>query len=154
MALDDPESWEVYRGVVDASEGNPLIHVYTNLTGVGNVEVNAFQRLSDVVVQKSIREGFGLVVSEALWKETPVVAGRAGGIPLQLADGVGGILVDSVEECAAAILTLLRDPARAHDLAIRGQKRVREFFLLPRLLLNQVTLIRDLVQAHPQVACG
>ncbi len=79
------------------------IHVFTNLVGVGNIEVNAFQRLSNVVIQKSIREGFGLVVSEALWKGTPVVAGRAGGIPLQMADGVGGILVDSVEECAAAI---------------------------------------------------
>ncbi len=83
-----------------APTSDPLIHIYTNLTGVGNVEVNAFQRLSDVVVQKSIREGFGLVVSESLWKGTPVVAGRAGGIPMQMPEGVGGLLVDSVEECA------------------------------------------------------
>ena len=83
---------------------DPLIHIYTNLTGVGNVEVNAFQRLSEVVVQKSIREGFGLVVSESLWKGTPVVAGRAGGIPMQMPEGVGGLLVDSVEECAQAML--------------------------------------------------
>ena len=69
--------------------------------GVSNIEVNAFQRLSDLVLQKSIREGFGLVVSEALWKGTPVVAGRAGGIPLQMADGVGGVLVDSVGQCGA-----------------------------------------------------
>ncbi|MHB1244516.1 MAG: glycosyltransferase, partial [Gaiellaceae bacterium] len=100
MALDDPEGWEIYREIESASRGDPLIHVFTNLTGVGNIEVNAFQRLSDVVVQKSLREGFGLVVSEALWKGTPVVAGRAGGIPLQLADGVGGVLVESIEECA------------------------------------------------------
>ena len=89
---------------------DPLIHLYTNLTGVGNVEVNAFQRLSEVVVQKSIREGFGLVVSEALWKGTPVVAGRAGGIPLQMPDGVGGQLVDSVEECASAMLDAAERP--------------------------------------------
>ena len=79
MASDDPEGWEVYRQVRAASESDPLIHIFTNLTGVGNIEVNAFQRLSSVIVQKSIREGFGLVVSEALWKGTPVVAGRAGG---------------------------------------------------------------------------
>jgi trehalose synthase len=110
MALDDPEGWEIHREIQRASLGEPLIHVFTNLTGVGNIEVNAFQRLSQVVVQKSIREGFGLVVSEALWKGTPVVAGRAGGIPLQLADGVGGVLVESIEECAQAIAALLGDP--------------------------------------------
>jgi trehalose synthase len=96
MALDDPEGWEIYRQIAKEAEADPQIHVFTNLTGVGNIEVNAFQRLSSVVVQKSIREGFGLVVSEALWKGTPVVAGRAGGIPLQMADGVGGSLVGSV----------------------------------------------------------
>ena len=87
--------------------------MFTNLVGVGNIEVNAFQALSKVVIQKSLREGFGLVVAEALWKGTPVVAGRAGGIPLQMADGTGGMLVDSVEECARAMVALLRDPSRA-----------------------------------------
>jgi glycosyltransferase involved in cell wall biosynthesis len=87
MALDDPEGWDVYRQVSDVAERDPLIHAYTNLTGVGNVEVNAFQRLSEVVVQKSIREGFGLVVSESLWKGTPVVAGRARGHPAADAGG-------------------------------------------------------------------
>ncbi len=100
MALDDPEGWRVYRTIQAEVGADPDIHVFTNLTGVGNVEVNAFQRLADVVIQKSLREGFGLVVSEALWKGTPVVAGRAGGIPLQLDDGQSGYLVDSVEECA------------------------------------------------------
>ena len=82
MALDDPEGWEIYNQVREAGKDDPGVHVFTNLTGVSNLEVNAFQRLSDVVIQKSLREGFGLVVSEALWKGTPVVAGRAGGIPL------------------------------------------------------------------------
>jgi trehalose synthase len=123
MATDDPEGWDVYRQIVEASRTEPLIHVFTNLTGVGNIEVNAFQRLSHVMVQKSLREGFGLVVSEALWKGTPVVAGRAGGIPLQMADDVGGILVDTVEECAAAILALLRDRERAAVLGRRGTTR-------------------------------
>ncbi len=73
MALDDPQGWDVYRQIGEAGRGDPDIHVFTNLTGVGNVEVNAFQRFSSVMIQKSVREGFGLVVSEALWKGTPIV---------------------------------------------------------------------------------
>jgi trehalose synthase len=152
MALDDPEGWRIYEEIRSASEGDPLVHVFTNLTGVGNVEVNAFQRLSTLVIQKSIREGFGLVVSEALWKGTPVVAGRAGGIPLQMADGAGGVLVDSVEECARAIVELIRDPERARELGARGRERVRERFLLPRLLLNELALVAELVAARRPVA--
>ena len=144
MALDDPEGWEVYGQVAEHAADDPLIHLYTNLTGVGNVEVNAFQRLSEVVVQKSIREGFGLVVSEALWKGTPVVAGRAGGIPLQMPDGVGGAMVDSVEECADAMLSLLGDPSAAEQLGRSGREHVREHFLLPRLLMEELRLLATL----------
>ena len=149
MALDDPEGWDVYRRIQSEADADPLIHVYTNLIGVGNIEVNAFQRVSDVVVQKSIREGFGLVVSEALWKGTPVVAGRAGGIPLQMADGVGGLLVDGVEGCAEAIVRLLRDPAGAKRAARTGRERVRRHFLLPRLLLNEALLMLELARTRP-----
>jgi trehalose synthase len=147
MALDDPEGWDVYRQVSEAAEDDPLIHIYTNLTGVGNVEVNAFQRLSEVVVQKSIREGFGLVVSESLWKGTPVVAGRAGGIPLQMPEGVGGRLVEGTQECASAVLELLRDPQLAEELGRSGRERVREHFLLPRLLMEEVKLLATLDDA-------
>lgn len=151
MALDDPQGWEIYNDVKNASQHDPLIHVFTNLTGVGNIEVNAFQRLSDVVVQKSIREGFGLVVSESLWKGTPVVAGRAGGIPLQMSDGVGGMLVDNVEECAEAINELLREPGKARELGELGKERVRNHFLLPRLMLNELSLVKDLLQDHKRL---
>jgi trehalose synthase len=144
MALDDPEGWDIYRHVREASQTDPGIHVFTNLTGVGNIEVNAFQCLSQVAIQKSIREGFGLVVSEALWKGTPMVAGRAGGIPLQMADGVGGILVDSVEGCAHAMIELLQDESQRAALGASGRERVREHFLLPRLLLDELTLMRTL----------
>ena len=121
--------------------------MFTNLTGVGNVEVNAFQRLADVVIQKSLREGFGLVVSEALWKGTPVVAGRAGGIPLQLEDGVSGYLVDTVEECATRLQELLRDPELRHAFGRAGQARVRERFLLPRLLADELRLYASVLGA-------
>jgi trehalose synthase len=140
MALDDPEGWRVYRRICREVEADPDIHVFTNLTGVGNVEVNAFQRLTDVVVQKSIREGFGLVVSEALWKGTPVVAGRAGGIPMQLEDGRSGHLVDSVEECACRVVELLGDPDRRRAFGEHGQAHVRAHFLLPRLLADELRL--------------
>jgi trehalose synthase len=140
MALDDPEGWEVYARIRDASRSDPAIHLFTNLTGVGNVEVSAFQQLSDVVIQKSLREGFGLVVSEALWKGTPVVAGRAGGIPLQLQPNAGGFLVDSVEECAERTLWLLQHPEDGAQLAARGRERVRERFLLTRLIADELRL--------------
>jgi trehalose synthase len=88
------------------------------LTGINNVEVNAFQRLSGVEVQKSLRKGFGLVVSETLWKRMTVAAGEAGGIALQMQAGVGGFLVDTVEETAEKLLWLLRNPEEVAELAL------------------------------------
>jgi trehalose synthase len=149
MALDDPQGWEIYREIENASRDDPRIHVFTNLTGVGNLEVNAFQRRSKVVVQKSLREGFGLVVSEALWKGTPVVAGRAGGIPLQMPEGVGGFLVDGVEQCARRIVDLVRDPARASALAEQGRDHVRQHFLLPRLIADELRLFAAVLGTSP-----
>jgi trehalose synthase len=148
MALDDPEGWDVYRQVREATASDADIHLFTNLTGVGNIEVNAFQRLSNVVLQKSVREGFGLVVSEALWKETPVVAGRAGGIPLQLQGGAGGFLVDSVEECADRVAWLLDHPQDAREIAQRGRELVRERFLLTRLIADELRLYAALLGAR------
>jgi trehalose synthase len=144
VAHDDPEVWDVYNVLVDEVRGDDDIHLLTNLIGVGDVEVNAFQAFSDVVVQKSIREGFGLVVSETLWKGTPVVANRSGGIPLQMQDGVGGFLVDSTEECAQRVLHLLthRDEARA--LGLSGRASVRRHFLITRLLADELRLVGSL----------
>jgi trehalose synthase len=145
MALDDPEGWRVYRQIAAAAADDPDISLFTNLTGVGNIEVNAFQRHADVVIQKSLREGFGLVVSEATWKGTPVVAGRAGGIPLQLPDGVGGRLVDTTDQCAQAVLDLLANSQAARRLASAGAGLVRERFLLPRLIGDELRLITSLL---------
>ncbi|MBS1152319.1 MAG: Trehalose synthase [Myxococcaceae bacterium] len=144
LALDDPGGWDIYRGIEAEVEGDPLIHVFTNLVGVGNIEVNAFQTLSAVTIQKSLREGFGLVVSESLWKGTPVVAGRTGGIPMQMPEGVGGILVDTVEECAEGIVTLVSDRERAKALGASGRDRVREHFLIPRLVRDELALMSRL----------
>ena len=99
---------------------------------------------SRVVIQKSIREGFGLTVSEALWKARPTVAGRAGGIVVQVANGETGWLVDSADECAAACLEVLRDPEGARALALRGKEHVRTHFLTPRLLRDWLNLFNRL----------
>lgn len=144
MALDDPQGWEIYAEIMKEAENDNQLFVFTNFTGVSNIEVNAFQRLADVVVQKSIREGFGLVVSEALWKGTPVVAGRAGGIPMQLESG-GGYLIETVEECAEKILNLLKHPDQAAELSVAGPKNVRERFLLTRLIKDEINLLKSLL---------
>jgi trehalose synthase len=144
IAHDDPEVWDMYKVLVDEVRGDDDIHLLTNLIGVGDVEVNAFQVCSDVVLQKSIREGFGLVVSETMWKGTPVVANRSGGIPLQMGDGVGGFLVDNTEECAEQTLYLLRHPQEARTLGLAGRERVRQRFLITRLLADELRLVGSL----------
>ena len=95
MAHDDPEGWEYYNQTVNYAADDPDIYILSNLNNVGSVEVNAFQVHSAAVIQKSIREGFGLTVTEALWKTRPTVAGRVGGIVAQIQDGETGWLVDS-----------------------------------------------------------
>jgi trehalose synthase len=145
MAHDDPQGWEIYNVIRPEVERDPDVHLLTNLNGVGAHEVNAFQRVADVAIQKSIREGFGLVVSEAVWKETPVLGGKTGGIPLQIQDGVGGFLVTSVPECAERALYLLSHPDEASEIARRGRERVRSQFLMPRLLRDELWLIHSVL---------
>ena len=144
MATDDPEGWDIYAKIVEASRLDPEVHVFTNLTGVGNMEVNALQRLSSVVLQKSIREGFGLVVSEALWKETPVVAGKTGGLPLQMPVGIGGYLVSSVAEAAEKAIYLMEHREEAESFALKGREYVRQNFLLTRLVTDELRLLTSL----------
>lgn len=145
MAMDDPTAWEIYSRLSAEDVKDPNLHIFTNLTGVSNIEVNAFQRLAKVVIQKSIREGFGLVVSEALWKATPVVAGKAGGIPMQLAGG-GGFLIDSTEECARRVTEILQDTDKAGAMAQNGKLNVTENFLVTRLLKDWLLLFQSLVR--------
>jgi len=145
MAGDDPQGWEILDTINAEAVDDPDLHVFTNLTGVGNMEVNAFQRTADVVLQKSIREGFGLVVAEAFWKSKPVVAGHAGGIPLQFPAGYEDYLVESVEQCAEKILFLLEHRDVAESFGCAGRAKVRTEFLLPRLIRDELRLIRDLV---------
>jgi trehalose synthase len=109
------------------------------------MEVNVFQRGCDVVIQKSLREGFGLVVAEAFWKERPVVAGRAGGIPMQFPVGYEENLIRSVEACAQRVVALLHDKDQREAFGRAGREHVRASFLLPRLLRDDLRLIQELV---------
>src|SRR5215211_478949 len=140
MAHDDPEGWDYYNRTVSYAAGDPDIFILSNLNNVGAIEVNAFQVHSAAVLQKSIREGFGLTVSEGLWKARPTVAGRVGGIVTQIQEGVTGWLVDSPEGAADACREILGDPAAARDLALRGKEHVRRNFLTPRLLRDWLAL--------------
>ena len=144
MAHDDPEGWDFYNETVAYAADDDDIHILSNLNNVGAVEVNAFQVCSGVVVQKSIREGFGLTVTEALWKGKPTVAGRVGGIVDQVTDGETGYLVSSPEECAAACIEVFHDPEAARAMALRGKEYVRRRFLMPRLLRDWVGLFARL----------
>ena len=144
MAHDDPEGWEFLRMTQDHAQGDPDIHLLTNLEQVGNLEVNSFQRTATVVLQKSIREGFGLTVSEAMWKRKPVVGGRVGGITLQIEDGVTGYLVDSPDECADRIGGLLGNPSSRRRMGEAARDRVREKFLTLRELEDYLNLIAKL----------
>jgi trehalose synthase len=145
MAGDDPEGWELLDRVEEEAARDTDMFVFTNLAGVGNMEVNVFQRGCNVVIQKSLREGFGLVVSEAFWKEKPVVAGKAGGIPMQCPEGFEANLVDSVEACASRVLKLLRQSGERDAFGRAGREHVRRHFLLPRLVRDELRLIKQLI---------
>jgi trehalose synthase len=145
MASDDPEGWDFFNATIAHADGDPDVHILNNFNNVGSIEVNAFQSQSDVLIQKSTREGFGLTVTEAIWKGRPFIGGNVGGIPLQVEDGVSGYLVDSVEACAARTLDILRDPALGKALGRRGKEHVRKHFLTPRYLRDYLRIFTELL---------
>jgi trehalose synthase len=145
MASDDPEGWDFFNATIAHADGDPDIHILNNFNNVGSIEVNAFQSQADVLIQKSTREGFGLTVSEAIWKGRPFIGGAVGGIPLQVEDGVSGFLVNTVEECAARTIQILRDPALGKALGLRGKQHVREHFLTPRYLRDYLRIFNTML---------
>jgi trehalose synthase len=144
MATDDPEGWQFFNSTVERAAGDPDIKILNNLNNVGAIEVNAFQSQADVVIQKSIREGFGLTVAEALWKGRPFIGGEVGGIPLQVKSGETGYLVSSPEECAQRCLEFLRDPELGKRLGRAGKEYTRTHFLMPRLLRDWLRIFKGL----------
>ena len=148
-AVDDPEGVEVWQSVCSYAGDDPDIHIYPQPeVGGDDTTVNAFQAASNVVVQKSIREGFGLTVTEAMWKGTPVVGGDCGGIRLQIESGVNGYLVGNAAECGERIVDLLEDASRAGAMGAAARESVRRRFLMPRLLLDYLRLFQQVVDGQ------
>lgn len=140
MASDDPEGWDfLYQTLRYAGVDND-IKIMTNFNGVADREVNAFQRASNIIIQKSIREGFGLTVSEGLWKGRPVIGGNAGGIKLQIDDGANGFIVNDINDCIEKTSFLLENPNIVHEMGIKGREKVRKHFLITRGLLDYLKL--------------
>ena len=147
QATDDPEALDVLSTVTEHAAGDPDIHMYhdpSDLPDSIDLIVNAFQVASLVLLQKSTREGFGLTVTEAMWKGKPTIGGDSGGIRVQIEDGVNGFLVSSPEECATRLVALLQDPALRSHMGAAARESVRQRFLLPRLALDWLKV----AQAH------
>lgn len=138
-AADDPESTVVLAEVRDAAEGDPDIHIL-ELPPWSALEINALQRASTIIIQKSLREGFGLTVTEGLWKKKPVVASAVGGIPQQVIHKQTGLLTRSVEGAAYQIRFLLSNPALAERLGEQGHEYARETFLITSNVKNYLTM--------------
>lgn len=139
QATDDPEALEVLNSVAELADGDPDIHLYFDASqlpsGIDAI-VNAFQVASTLVIQKSTREGFGLTVTEAMWKGKVVIGGDVGGIRLQIENGVTGFLVSSPEECALRIVQVMKDPDLRERIGAAARESVRRNYLIPRLALD------------------
>lgn len=142
MAQDDPEGQIIYEKIIKETENMKDVEIYTTES---SFLVNALQRASSVVLQKSIREGFALTVSEALWKGTPVVGSNVGGIPLQIIDGKTGYLVNNIDECADRVVKLLKNPELAENIGKAGKKHVKNNFLITRHLMDYLNLLKKLI---------
>jgi trehalose synthase len=138
VATDDPEGEQVYQDLLKYQSEHIII-----LSREDTALVNALQRYAAVVVQKSIREGFGLTVTEAMWKGAAVIGGNVGGIRVQIEDGETGYLVDSIEEAAERMVELVLDPEKRKSLGEAAREVVRERYLLTRLLEDHLDLIRS-----------
>jgi trehalose synthase len=138
-ATDDPECTEVFDEVKRQAEGNPDIHVLL-VPPESDIEINALQRAATIIIQKSLKEGFGLTISEALWKSKPVVASAVGGIPLQIKNKLTGLLCYTVEGASYALKQLLSNPEYANRLGQNGKEHVKQNFLITSHLKNYLLM--------------
>ncbi|MBN1153538.1 glycosyltransferase [candidate division KSB1 bacterium] len=145
MASDDPEGLKIYEKVKQDAQHLIKSGDLILLTYESHILVNVLQQISRVIIQKSIREGFGLTVTEALWKQTPVVASRVGGIPLQIEHGINGFLYDphDYDGFAEQIIELINNDELAHRIGTAGKEYVREKFLITRILIDYLELINQ-----------
>ena len=140
---DDPEGLQVCRDLQKKIGKNKDAHILCK-PHFSDIEINALLRASKIILQKSWKEGFGLTVSEALWKSKPVIGGNTGGIPLQIINGKNGFLVNSVEEAVQKTKYLLKNPQKAEEMGKNGKEHVRQNFIITKHLLNHLNLYLNL----------
>lgn len=149
LAMDDPEAERVYQKAKKKAKKDPDIFLFAEKEKLGslkvNVFVNAIQVASDIILQKSIREGFGLTVTEAMWKEKVVIGGMAEGIKLQIKDRKNGFLVSSLKEASLRIIQIIKNPELGKKLGKEAKKTVKEKFLIPRLLRDYLKLFKSII---------
>ena len=147
MASDDPESVKVFKAVKEMANSDPNIFLFSDPEKLGSLKVNDFvnavQTASDVVLQNSKREGFGLTVTEAMWKQKAVIGGNVGGIKLQIKNGKNGFLVSGSKDCAKRIIQLIKNPKLARKIGQAAKESVRKNFLMPRLLRDYLKVFEQ-----------
>ncbi len=148
MATDDPEGIKYFKKTKSYARKDRDIFLLSNLDGIGDREINALQVASDVIIQKSLREGFGLTVTEGLWKGKPVIGGNTGGIPLQIINGENGFLVNDVAECAEKIIFLLKNREISKRMGKKAKEHVRNNFLITDNLYNYLKLFKHLLKKN------
>jgi trehalose synthase len=143
FADDDPEAQQIYQQILKYVSNDPDVHFIINPSN-NYVVLNAFQTSSDIIIQKSIKEGFGLTVTEAMFKGRPVIGGNAGGIKLQIQDGINGFIVKSSAECSVKIVELLKSPNLAKTIGENARKSAQHF-LIPTLALNYLEIFAKIL---------
>ena len=146
MANDDPEGWTIYDRVLRRAGEDFDLNIYTNFHNIGDVGVKAFQYASDIILQKSLKEGFGLTVSEGLWKAKPVIGGHVGGIKIQIKDGENGFLVSNIQEATEKTKYLLEHPDEAKKMGEKGKEIVRNNFLSTREIEDHLKLFNKVLE--------
>lgn len=150
LAVDDPEAIKIFEKVEDAAKDDSDIHLFSDPGQIGSLKVdtfvNAFQTAASVILQKSIREGFGLTVAEAMWKGKVVIGGNVGGIKLQIENGENGFLVSTPEQAAQKIIWTIKNPELSAKMGLKAKETVRQKFLTPRLLRDYLKLFKELVE--------
>lgn len=150
LARDDPEAMKVYHQVEKEAKKNPDVYLFGDPQMLGSLKVhvfvNAIQVSSDVILQKSTKEGFGLTVTEAMWKEKPVIGGDAAGIKTQIKNEKNGFIISTSHQAAQRIIELIKNPQLAKKIGKEAKKTVKKKFLMPRLLRDYLRLFKSVVK--------
>ena len=145
MASDDPEGWILFEEVARYAGNDEDIHFLTNIKGVGDIEVNVFQRIADLGLHTATKEGFGLVISEIMWKEKPVVGRPAGGVKIQIDNGINGYLEWNIEDISERVLELLKDEEKRYIMGKKAKEKVRENFLITSHLMRYLKVFKEVL---------